>query len=36
MIRPRPTRSDSAPASGETIIGVVKNGSSRNPVPSGE
>lgn len=32
----RPIRSDSAPAIGETIIGVAKNGSSRTPVEIGE
>ena len=36
MIGRRPIRSESAPASGETIIGVAKNGSRRSPVPSGE
>ena len=36
MIGRRPIRSDRAPASGETNIGVAKNGSRRSPVPSGE
>ena len=36
MIGRRPIRSESAPARGETIIGVPKNGSSRNPVETGE
>ena len=32
----RPVLSDSAPASGEMIIGMPKNGSSRRPVDTGE
>ena len=36
MIGRRPMRSDSAPARGDTIIGVAKKGSSRRPVPIGE
>ncbi len=36
MIGRRPILSESAPASGETIIGVPKKGSSRNPVETGE
>jgi len=36
MIGRRPIRSDSAPANGETTIGVPKNGKSRSPVEIGE
>jgi hypothetical protein len=32
----RPVLSDRAPASGEMIIGMPKNGSSRRPVDTGE
>ena len=36
MIGRRPIRSERAPASGETSIGVAKNGSRRSPVETGE
>ena len=36
MIGRRPIRSESAPASGETTIGVPKNGRSRRPAAIGE
>ncbi len=36
MIGRRPIRSESAPAIGETSIGVPKKGSSRSPVETGE
>ena len=32
----RPMRSETAPATGETSIGVAKNGSRRTPVETGE
>ena len=36
MIGLRPIRSEIAPAQGEMIIGVAKNGSSRSPAEIGE